>query len=97
MAAWKRSVAAAWVALAVGLGVVLSGCGGGGPMDTTCGEYLEKSEATQLTLASQWSYPDQSKPSPEYNGTPWREKLLAYCSNSSSKDTKLKEIVPTGP
>jgi hypothetical protein len=95
MAVWKRSAALVGPALMVGVCVLVSGCGGGA-LDTSCGEYMERDEKTQVELAGRWMSPDQNKPDAAASmiGGPWREKLIAYCSGSAHKDTKLSELQP---
>ena len=85
-------------ALGVALTILASGCGASGNpglLSTTCAEFLEASDETQMNVAAQWANPardgtmtDQSK----FMALGIRASLGNYCGQDGHEDEEIGDL-----
>jgi hypothetical protein len=79
-------------AQAVFILALLLGCGSADPLSITCGGFLNKDDAAQLTLATTWGAPnrDHIGPAEKLAGPAYKASLVSYCTNH--EDVHLSDI-----
>lgn len=85
------------VCVAVG-GLVITGCSGGGTaggLDSSCGEFLKKTQQEQLHIASEWGRPardGKTDQMSDFVAPTYRGRLINYCGQSGHSGQKIRSL-----
>jgi hypothetical protein len=85
------NTASAFLATSVLALTMLTGCSSG-PLDTSCSEFNEKSEAEQIEIATEWNKDAVGEEMAEMGAAGVRDSMLTYCADEAHADDKVGDL-----